>query len=190
MSVTVHGIKYVVGNIFTDLPTTSPTKFIFHVCNDIGGWGSGFVKFLSQEWTEPEASYRKWHKEGYSNGKPFKIGQFDSTLVQKSIGSGLVGSIYVVNCIGQRSTISKPECFVAENDVKRPLDYVKLASAMSELGENLRVGGKKYEIHCPLFGSGLAGGDWDIIEQLIIDAWVRQGIAVTVYQLEGQELRK
>jgi hypothetical protein len=38
-------------------------------------------------------------------------------------------------------------------------------------------------IICPKFGSGLAGGKWDFIEELIIDCWCKQSIDVTVCYL-------
>jgi len=41
------------------------------------------------------------------------------------------------------------------------------------------------QIICPAFGSGLAGGSWAFIEQLIHDCWIRLGIPVSVYYLPG-----
>jgi hypothetical protein len=38
---------------------------------------------------------------------------------------------------------------------------------------------EKVEIHCPKFGSGLAGGNWAFIEDLIEDIWGKY--SVTVY---------
>ncbi len=35
---------------------------VAHVCNDIGGWGKGFVLAVSRRWPEPEAAYRAWHR--------------------------------------------------------------------------------------------------------------------------------
>jgi O-acetyl-ADP-ribose deacetylase (regulator of RNase III) len=190
-------LDYVVGNIFTGLPVTPSTKVIFHVCNDIGGWGSGFVVPLSKKWPETERSYRKWHNNTFEPfTEPFKIGEIQLVPVQgfQQCANADEGPIYVCNAIGQRSTISDPDCYVDPGQCyvrggKRPLDYAKLATAMSKLGDALSRCDTYCEIHCPLFGSGLAGGNWDIIEKLIIDAWTRQGIPVTVYQLPGEELR-
>jgi len=47
---------------------------------------------------------------------------------------------------------------------------------------------KTTQIHAPLFGSGLAGGNWDFIEELINEIW--DGYDITVWQLAGQELRE
>jgi hypothetical protein len=40
------------------------------------------------------------------------------------------------------------------------------------------------EIHCPKFGSGLAGGQWSFIHQLIIDIW--KNIPVYVYDYDNR----
>ncbi|XXU05921.1 hypothetical protein WMF40_38440 [Sorangium sp. So ce854] len=39
-------------------PAGAGPRIICHVCNDIGGWGRGFVVALSKKWPEPEARYR------------------------------------------------------------------------------------------------------------------------------------
>lgn len=38
------------------------SKVITHICNDIGGWGKGFVLALSKKWKMPEEAYRQWYK--------------------------------------------------------------------------------------------------------------------------------
>ena len=43
----------------------------------------------------------------------------------------------------------------------------------------------KIEIHCPKFGSGLAGGNWHFIENLIEDIWT--AYFVTVYNYPGHK---
>ncbi|MFD9821428.1 CsbD family protein [Streptomyces violascens] len=64
------------GIICTRGDATSPqgkgVKLIAHVCNDLGGWGKGFVVSISRRWPEPEASYRRWHRE--RSGNDFGMG--------------------------------------------------------------------------------------------------------------------
>lgn len=38
-------------------------------------------------------------------------------------------------------------------------------------------------IHGPRLGSGLAGGEWDIIESILIEEFIDHGINVTIYDL-------
>ncbi|MGH7866045.1 MAG: Appr-1-p processing protein, partial [Candidatus Dormibacteraceae bacterium] len=35
-------------------PNVPGPKIIAHICNDVGGWGKGFVLAVSQRWPEPE----------------------------------------------------------------------------------------------------------------------------------------
>ena len=46
-----QGIRYVVGDARS--PDSAGNKVIVHVCNDIGGWGKGFVIALSKRWPKP-----------------------------------------------------------------------------------------------------------------------------------------
>jgi hypothetical protein len=38
-------------------------------------------------------------------------------------------------------------------------------------------------IHAPKFGSGLAGGYWPDIEDMIVRQWIKKDISVTIYSL-------
>lgn len=80
-------IEYLKGDA-TD-PTTSGNKIIVHVCNDIGGWGKGFVMAISKRWTEPEKQYRQWYKSGDN----FELGQVQFVQVETDL--------WIANLIGQ-----------------------------------------------------------------------------------------
>jgi hypothetical protein len=47
-------------------------------------------------------------------------------------------------------------------------------------------------IHMPRIGSGLAGGSWEVVEEIVEETLCRQGLRVTVYDLPGksQSLKK
>jgi O-acetyl-ADP-ribose deacetylase (regulator of RNase III) len=45
-------------------PQDKGRKVIAHVCNDLGGWGKGFVLAVSRRWPEPERDYREWRQLG------------------------------------------------------------------------------------------------------------------------------
>ena len=47
-------INYIKGDATN--PQISGNKIIVHICNDIGGWGKGFVLAISNKWKEPEKS--------------------------------------------------------------------------------------------------------------------------------------
>ena len=59
----------------------------------------------------------------------------------------------------------------------RPINYLGLVKSMNTLGRFIRSETgflnktEKVEIHAPKFGSGLAGGNWYFINDLIEDIW-------------------
>src|SRR6476659_8205484 len=59
-------IAYLKGD--ATAPVGDGHRVICHVCNDIGGWGRGFVMAISQRWPEPESQYRAWHTQGERAG--------------------------------------------------------------------------------------------------------------------------
>ncbi|MFJ8079558.1 macro domain-containing protein [Streptomyces sp. NPDC096205] len=156
-------IVYVRGD--ATVPSVKGAKVIAHVCNDIGGWGKGFVLALSRRWPQPEAAYRAWHRERARND--FGLGAVQ--LVQ-------VGPhVWVANMIGQRGIRTGSKGVpVRYEAIDAALD--RLAGPVSELGAS---------VHMPRIGCGLAGGKWSRVEPLIEERLVRRGIAVTVYDHEG-----
>ena len=85
--------------------------------------------------------------------------------------------LVIANMVAQAGTISQPV------DDRPPIRYGALAKAMTHVADfnAIRVNGKA-EIHCPKFGSDLAGGDWNVIQQMIREIWVDRGLNVTVYE--------
>ena len=152
-------ITYVRGD--ATVPLGGGVKMIAHVCNDIGGWGKGFVLALSRRWPEPEHAYRAWHRARAAND--FALGAVQ--LVQ-------VGRYqWVANMIGQRGTRTGSKGV--------PVRYEAIDTALDRLaGEVIELGAS---VHMPRIGCGLAGGKWSRIEPLITERLVKRGIAVTVY---------
>jgi len=77
-------------------PVGDGAKIIVHVCNDIGGWGRGFVLALSARWPEPEQAYLRWHAGRGSND--FELGAIQLVSVEDDI--------WVANLIGQHDIIA------------------------------------------------------------------------------------
>jgi O-acetyl-ADP-ribose deacetylase (regulator of RNase III) len=175
----MNEVKYVQGDLFSLLPYTLPTtKIIAHVCNDVGAWGSGFVVPLGKKFPEAERAYREWAINGQHHlarpNSQFELGNYQLVKVNGDIPQAdgtSSGPVYVANIIGQHSTITRSPSGT------KPIRYSALATAMAHIGENWDA-----EIHCPKFGSGLAGGNWELIEELIKELWVAKGLLVTVYE--------
>jgi len=148
-------------------PAGSGPRLIPHVCNNIGGWGSGFVVAISRRWSMPEESYRWWHRAGGAT-----LGWVQPVMVEPDI--------WVVNMIGQEGVGRAP-------DGTPPIRYDALRTCLGKVGRIARIKGAS--IHCPKFGAGLAGGDWRVIEQLIREELVDEGLDVTVYEFDGWGLQ-
>lgn len=74
----VTTIKYLVGD--ATFPLGTGNKIIAHICNDIGGWGLGFVLALSKRWKQPEKEYRQWHLSKATSN--FKLGEIQLVKVE------------------------------------------------------------------------------------------------------------
>lgn len=152
-------IEYIEGDATN--PGADGPRIIVHVCNDIGGWGKGFVVAISRRWKQPEAAYRQWHKEG--GDQPFALGQVQFVEVEPEL--------WVANVIGQRgirrSSGSPPVRYDAIRD-----GLTKVAGLASE---------KSASVHMPRIGCGLAGGDWEEIEPIVEETLCSKSVSVTVY---------
>ncbi|MFF8731359.1 macro domain-containing protein [Streptomyces sp. NPDC015171] len=156
-------IMYVRGD--ATVPSVKGAKVIAHVCNDLGGWGKGFVLALSRRWPEPEAAYRAWHRDRARND--FALGAVQLVPVAPQV--------WVANMIGQRG--------IRTGSKGAPVRYEAIGTALGRLAGEASERGAS--VHMPRIGCGLAGGKWSRVEPLVTDRLVRRGIAVTVYDHGG-----
>lgn len=154
-------IRYLIGDATT--PTGEGTKIICHVCNDIGGWGAGFVMAVSKKWLEPERAYREWFKNRAEND--FGLGAVQ--IVQ------VLPDLWIANMIGQHG--------LHRQGGKPPIRYEAIEACLSKVAESARE--KQASVHMPRIGCGLAGGKWEAIEPIIQKTLSTNGIPVFVYDL-------
>ena len=151
-------IQYTKGDATS--PQSEDNKVIVHICNDIGGWGKGFVMAISKRWKKPENQYREWFKS--KDG--FKLGKVQFVQVEEDL--------WVANLIGQHK-INKDE------NGNAPIRYDAIEQGLEGVAsfaiEN------KASIHMPRIGCGLAGGKWEMIEPIILKTLSDNNIEVTVY---------
>ncbi|WBV59261.1 macro domain-containing protein [Chryseobacterium camelliae] len=141
-------------------PQVEGNKIITHICNDIGGWGKGFVLAISKRWKTPENEYRNWFK----SDKNFNLGEIQMVQVEKDL--------WVCNMIGQHKTISN------SNGIP-PIRYEAVEKCLEKLSdESLRLNAS---IHMPRIGCGLAGGKWEEIETIIERTLLKNNLEVYVY---------
>ncbi len=141
-------------------PVGDDPKIIAHICNDIGGWGAGFVVAISKRWPRPEAMYRKWYhdREPVLDHEPgqivmtsgrFALGETQVVMVQPGLG--------VVNMIAQAGTRTGSK--------GPPIRYEALDECLAKV--NGFADSFKASVHAPRIGCGLAGATWDRVEPII-----------------------
>lgn len=146
-------------------PQASGIKIIAHICNDIGGWGKGFVLAISKRWKEPEKAYREWHRNRAKND--FELGNIQLIQVEPYI--------YIANMIGQRGVKTGRSTGV-------PIRYEAIESCLEKLATEAKTLGTS--VHMPRIGCGLAGGKWEKIEPLIEKTLSVNDIDVYIYDFE------
>lgn len=145
-----------------------------HVVNNLGIMGAGVALALRDKWPEVEKEYLS---------------------VKHSYGLKL-GDISWVN-VGERTVIVN---MVAQDGIRRkdnpkPLKYFALIECMRQVqsiisclkkGPDIKknVPEIKNVIHAPKFGSDLAGGKWELIEELIKEIWIDNNIDVVIYEFK------
>jgi len=167
-------ITYVTGD--ATRPTGDAPKLIAHVCNDMGGWGRGFVVALSQRDKTPEMMYRMWSEiptMSWHGDGAFALGNVQFA----AFGDG---DTTVANMIAQHG--------VARGVFPPPIRYEALRKCLRKVAEHAVSSGAS--VHMPRIGCGLAGGRWSEVEPMIAETVCSRGIHVTVYDLPGKPFRE
>ena len=161
-------IKYTKGDACQ--PIGDGPKIIAHICNDIGGWGRGFVLSLSQQHSNAETAYRSWYHE--NEDIPFELGQVQ--FVQSH------GEVRVANMIAQHGIFIK--------DDLPPIRYGALQACLYKVACDALATGAS--VHMPRIGCGLAGGEWSKVERVIEATLGDKGVSVYVYDFEPGDARQ
>jgi len=154
----MKGIQYTKGDATS--PQSENNKVIVHICNDIGGWGKGFVMAISKRWKKPENQYKEWFK----SKNDFELGKVQFVQVEEDL--------WVANLIGQHK-INKDE------NGNAPIRYDAIEDGLKEVA--LFAKENNASIHMPRIGCGLAGGKWKMIEPIILKTLSNNDIEVVVY---------
>ena len=145
-------ITYLIGDATRPSGKILGNKIIAHICNDIGVWGRGFVLSVSENWPSPHDRYKEWHKTGKSKtGKEFRLGEVQLVKVENDV--------FIANMIAQHDIYTK--------DKIPPIRYDALKECLDKLASYAAM--LDATIHLPRIGCGLAGGEWIIVEELILN---------------------
>jgi len=155
-------------------PQGKGPKIIAHIANDQGGWGAGFVLAISKRWAYPEQMYRQWYRQRdpINNPEPivmtsgrFQLGETQLVMV----ASGLAVA-NMVSQAGMRTSSKGP-----------PIRYDSLQVCLEKVRDY--ADSFKASVHMPRIGTGLAQGDWRVIEPIIQKAL--SDIDTYVYDFSG-----
>lgn len=153
MTLSNSTIKYLEGDLFENIKNINEKIIIPHVCNNVGAWGSGFVVPLGKNFPKARESYLKYRHS---------LGTIQAVKINEKVS--------VVNMIAQRGIFGRVK-----------ISYQALEECLDKTGLLARL--NHASIHAPKFGSGIAGGDWKVIESMILDRWV--GLDVNIYVFRG-----
>jgi hypothetical protein len=164
------------ANIFDHLENNIRAKnngvsiIVPHVCNNVNAFGAGFAAGVAKHYPVVKENYHLLGSNFLKNNLGYT--QYVKVLSDKEYGHKLI----FANMIAQNGLISDKN--------PRPLNYLALVKCMNSISQYINTNfdnDQRVQIHCPKFGCGLAGGNWNFIQNLIEDIWTR--IDTFVYAL-------
>jgi hypothetical protein len=130
-----------------------------HVCNNVNAFGAGFAGQVATLYPQVKTNFHLLGTKSKLGHVQFVIAKTDNKYKHQMI---------FANMIAQNKLIGPQNA--------RPLNYGALVYSMTQVRNYIKDLEKnsdslKVEIHAPKFGSGLAGGNWNFIADLIQDIW-------------------
>lgn len=135
------------------LAASGTFNVIVHGCNCFNTMGAGVALQIANRF--PEA----WYIDSMTNyGDRRKLGNTSIATVRGDHDDALI----IVNAYTQYGTTSKPGEMVVDYDAVYNV-FAKTVHNLSCIAPNMRIG-------IPRIGAGLAGGDWDVLAEIIEEA--------------------
>ena len=143
-------------------PRGTGKGIIAHVVNDgTPNWGGGFALEVAKEWGFIQEEFRDWVEQDRSN---LSLGKIHWAQIEEDLS--------IVHMVAQRGY----------GPSARPrIRYAALSDALDQLQEVASEQGAS--VHMPRIGTGQAGGNWELVRELIDERLVRRGTPVFVYAL-------
>lgn len=162
-------MNYIEGDLFKGIVANYSDKITLvpHITNNVKKWGAGFVIPLAAHFPEARAAF--------FDAEPAVKGVLGNTqFVQAHNVPVIICNMFAQEGVG------------IANDGKPPIRYNHLQTCMYQvrgLAKQLQSEGKEVVISCPMFGSGLSGGNPDTIAEMIFNIWSECGINTDIYYL-------
>lgn len=150
------------------VPRGNGKKIIVQIVNSSGATGAGFGKAMSKAYPKTKKYLNAWKDKPLE----FKFGGTQTINIEEDL--------FVFQILAQKGIFSR------NGEIPLKYDYLhvglqSLFNFANEIGAS---------IHMPYIGAGQAGGNWDIIEGMILHELVNKGLKVVVYELAGKPLSK
>lgn len=162
-----HKLPLINGDLFTYVDilikegNSGSSVIVPHVCNNINSFGAGFALAVSKHYPIVKENYHMLGNTFLKNNLGYV--QFIEVANNLTFGHKLI----FANMIAQDGIIGPNN--------PRPLNYLSLCKSMISVKnyatQHFEHKDKKVQIHAPKFGSGLSGGNWSFISELIKDIW-------------------
>jgi hypothetical protein len=177
-------LSYLVGNALA--PRVANT-IIAQGNNSCGDWGAGFVVAVDKLSPVPKDMYLDWAKNGFFYTKdvacrpsldvtkrqvPFQLGEIQLVKISDSPKQ------YIANMITQKNTGNFYHMIPLRYDSVREC-FFRLFLAADKLSIDT--------VSMPRIGCGLAGGEWECVEELINQELIDNGINVDIYDLPPRQ---
>ncbi len=147
-------------------PQGDDLRTIVHIVTDeaVTWGGGGFAAAVRRAWPHAQNEFREWvtqRRENLSLGRVHFSSESDGIRVASIVAQHGYGP-------SQRPRIR----------------YGALRQGLIEVAQVAKE--THSSVHMPRIGTGLAGGSWDVVEELVIDTLGQEGLRVTVYDLPGR----
>ncbi len=157
-------VRHIRGSVVE--PRESSAIIAFIVNDKTPNWGGGLSLEIRRKWPSAQEHFRAWAK---TNPATFKLGN----IFEASVSEGTVLAALIAQSGYGPS-------------VRPRIRYQALRECLLKLGET--ASSKHYSVHLPKIGTGLSSGRWEIVEELLDETLVSQGIPVLVYTLPDQAI--
>ena len=153
-------IEYLFGD--ATKPRGDGKRVVAHIVNDgAARWGGGFALEVAKAWSFIQEDFQDWVLQDQRN---LSLGNVHRAEIDDDLS--------IVHMVAQRG--------YGRSDKPR-IRYAALRDSLVQLREIAASEGAS--VHMPLIGTGQAGGNWNLIRDLIDEHLVRRGVPVFIYLL-------
>lgn len=151
-------IKYYTFDIFKIFSESQSPVILIHGCNCFNTMGAGFAKQIKDKFPEAYNVDKKTKK-----GDPNKLGNFSYYTYNDNGVDRIILNAYIQYNYGRNGTY---------------INYIALINCLLKIKQKF----PNYRIIMPKIGSGLAGGNWELISSII--STIFPDTTIEVYSLE------